>query len=66
VLSARNAYFSTGETLPVAQTLGKICRMPTAACPPAIPIVVPGERIDERAIQSFLYYGITQVEVVKQ
>lgn len=66
VMSTRNAYFSDGEALPAAQALGRICRMPTAACPPAIPIVVPGERIDERAIQSFLYYGITQVEVVKQ
>ena len=66
VMSVRNAYFSGGEVLPVEQALGCICRMPTATCPPAIPIVVPGERIDETAVKSFKYYGIDFVEVVKQ
>jgi len=66
VMSVRNAYFSGGEVLPVEQALGCICRMPTATCPPAIPIVVPGERIDEAAVESFKYYGIDFVEVVKQ
>lgn len=66
VISVREAYFSDGEILPIEKALGRICRMPTATCPPAIPIVVPGERIDEAAVQSFLYYGITHVEVVKE
>lgn len=64
VMCVREAYFANGEILAVEKALGRICRMPTAACPPAIPIVVPGERIDERAVQSFLYYGINQIEVV--
>ncbi len=66
VMNVRKAYLSPGEVLPVAQALGKICRMPTATCPPAIPVVVPGEKIDEAAVQSFLYYGIEYVEVVKE
>ncbi len=66
VCSVREAYFSQGEVLPVKQALGRICRVPTAACPPAIPIVVPGERIDETAVQSFLYYGMETIEVVKE
>ena len=65
VMSVREAFFSSGEVLPVEQALGHICRMPTATCPPAIPIVVPGERIDEAAVESFIYYGIETVEVVK-
>ncbi len=65
VLSVREAYFSSGEVLPVEQALGHICRMPTATCPPAIPIVVPGERINEAAVECFIYYGIETVEVVK-
>ena len=64
-MTMREAYFSEGETVPVRAALGRICRMPMAACPPAIPVVVPGERVDETAIESFLYYGITTVEVVK-
>lgn len=65
-MSMREAYFSDGEVLPVEQALGRICRMPTATCPPAIPVVVPGERIDDAAVQSFLYYRISTVEVVKE
>ena len=66
VCPVREAYFSQGEVLPVKEALGRICRVPTAACPPAIPIVVPGERIDETAVQSFLYYGIETIEVIKE
>ena len=66
VLTPREAYFSEGEVIPAEKAIGRICRMPTAACPPAIPVVVPGELIDEAAVQSFLYYGIKFVEVVKE
>jgi len=66
IMSVRKAYFSSGEVLSVEQAQGRICRMPTATCPPAIPIVVPGERIDEAAVKSFIYYGINFVEVVKE
>jgi len=66
VMSVREAYFAEGETIPVHAAQGRICRMPTAICPPAIPIVVPGERIDEAAVESFKYYGIDYIEVVKQ
>lgn len=64
-MTMREAYFAEGETIPVHVAQGRICRMPTATCPPAIPVVVPGEIIDEAAIESFLYYGIETVEVVK-
>ncbi len=65
VLSVREAFFSLGEVLPVQQALGRICRIPTATCPPAIPIVVPGEQINETAIHCFRHYGIEQIDVVK-
>lgn len=64
-MSMREAYFSEGETIHVHAAAERICRMPMATCPPAIPVVVPGEIIDEAAIESFLYYGIETVEVVK-
>ncbi len=65
VCSVREAFFSLGEVIPVQKAFGRICRMPTATCPPAIPIVVPGEQIDETAIRCFMYYGIEQIDVVK-
>jgi arginine/lysine/ornithine decarboxylase len=33
-------------------------------CPPAVPIVVSGERIDESAEECFAYYGITHCAVI--
>ena len=62
----REAYFSEGERISVEKSQGRICRMPMAACPPAIPVVVPGEIIDDAAVKSFLYYGIEKIEVVKE
>ncbi len=66
VLTMREAFFSEGEKIPVQGAQGRICRMPTATCPPAIPVVVPGEIITEEAVKCFLYYGIDDVEVVKE
>ena len=66
VMTIREAYFAEGETIPAEQSQGRICRMPMAACPPAIPVVVPGEVIDDAAVKSFLYYGIETIEVLKE
>ena len=65
-MSIRDAYFSPGETIPADEAVGRICRMPMAACPPAIPVVVPGEIIDDEAVLCFKYYGINTVEVIKK
>ena len=66
VMTMREAYFSMGETISVHGAAGRVCRMPMAACPPAIPVVVPGELIDEAAVKLFLYYGIKTIDVVKE
>ena len=34
-------------------------------CPPAVPIAVSGERLDENALAAFRYYGIDSVCVIK-
>lgn len=63
-MTVREALFSPKETVSVADALGRICASPTVSCPPAIPIAVSGERIDENAIRLFEYYGIKEIEVV--
>ena len=45
---------------------GKIAAVPTVMCPPAIPIVVCGEVIDQDAIEAFKYYGINKCLVVDE
>lgn len=64
VMSIREAMFATPEAVSAKEALGKICRVPTVSCPPAIPIAVPGELIDESVLKLFEYYGIEEVDVV--
>lgn len=52
--------------LPVCECVGKIAAIPTVMCPPAVPIVVCGEKIDAKAIESFKYYGIKKCLVVDE
>lgn len=66
ILSIREAMFSIPETIPLAEAEDRICRVPTISCPPAIPIAVPGELITKELIATFQYYGITQLDVVKE
>ena len=65
VLTPREAMLAPSETLLIEQALGRVLASPGVSCPPAVPILVCGERIDEAAIRAFRYYGIEQVEVVK-
>lgn len=65
VLSIRQALLSRQEILSVKASIGRICGAPTVSCPPAIPIVVSGERIGPDALKIFERYGITHVSVVK-
>ena len=64
-LTIRNAMFSLSETIPATESNGRILASPSVGCPPAVPIVVCGETIDECAIACFEYYGITSVSVIK-
>jgi arginine/lysine/ornithine decarboxylase len=64
VLSPREASFLPRETIPVTESEGRILAAATVGCPPAVPIVVCGERIDRAAIEAFAYYGIKECVVV--
>ena len=64
VMSIREAMLSPNETIPVEQSLGRILAAPSVSCPPAVPILVCGEKIDEDAIRCFRYYGIERCTVI--
>jgi arginine/lysine/ornithine decarboxylase len=66
VLSIREALLSPKETVPVEKALGRILAAPTVSCPPAVPILVCGERVEEDAIRCFRYYGRETCTVVAQ
>ncbi len=64
-MSIREAILSPFETLPTEKCLGRVVAMTSVGCPPAVPIVVAGEIIDENALACFEYYGIKQCNVLK-
>lgn len=65
VCSPREAMLSPMEEVPVEKSEGRVLAAATVGCPPAVPIVVSGERIDAHAIDCFRYYGITHCSVMK-
>ena len=66
VLTPRQAILSESETLPIAQCLNRVSAAAAISCPPAIPLAVCGERIDQQVMDCFRYYGITHCAVVKE
>lgn len=65
-MGIRNAALSPAEVLPVKDCVGRVAATPSVGCPPAVPIVVCGEEIDENALRCFEYYGIKACSVVKE
>ena len=58
------ALLSPAERVPVRKSLGRILADPCVSCPPAVPIVVSGERIGAEAVRCFEYYGIREISCV--
>ena len=66
VLSIREAMFSPRETLPVNLAVGRVLADACVSCPPAVPVIIAGERITEQAAECMRYYNITECDVVIQ
>lgn len=66
VCSPREAAFAHSESVPASLAEGRILAAPTVSCPPAVPVVVGGERISQSAVEVFAYYGISSVDVIKE
>ena len=65
VMTVRQAMLAPAQTVPVEESLGRILASPCVGCPPAVPIVICGQKINEAAIAAFRYYGITQLTVTE-
>ena len=66
VMSVREAMLSPSEVVTVEESVGRVLAAASVGCPPAVPIVVCGERIDSEAAACFAYYGIKTCAVVAQ
>lgn len=65
-LSVREALFSTQETILVENSEGRIAGAEVSPCPPGIPVVMPGERIDGAVRAALESYGVQAVPVLSQ
>jgi arginine/lysine/ornithine decarboxylase len=57
VMLPRDAFFAPTEDVPVAQAAGRICAEQVTPYPPGIPVLLPGERIGDAALD-YLRTGV--------
>ena len=65
VCSISKALSSKTETLPISKCEGRVFADAAISCPPAIPILISGERIDKNSIELMKYYCIKKCKVIK-
>ena len=65
LLSIREATMSPAETLPIDECFGRIVAAADVSCPPAVPILMPGELVEPGHIEILRAYGKTHLTVVK-
>ncbi|MBO6065773.1 MAG: PLP-dependent transferase [Lachnospiraceae bacterium] len=63
-MSIREAMFSPREKLPTDQAAGRVLADACVSCPPAVPVIIAGERITPQAAKCMSYYNITACDVV--
>lgn len=61
----RTAVLSDWEMLRPEQSGGRICSAVQVPCPPAVPIVLSGERITQESIALMQFYDLDRVAVIK-
>ena len=65
VCPPREAILSPHRTLPLAEAEGRVAAGVISRCPPGIPLVMPGERLDKNILADLNKYGILQVDVLE-
>ncbi len=64
VMGIREAMLAPRRRIRVEQAAGEVLAEAEVGCPPAVPIVCAGERMNEAAVQCFRYYGMEHLSVV--
>ena len=63
VLSIREAVYGATEVISVDEAEGRVAGFVKTSCPPAVPIVIAGERITAEHIEVLKEYGFETIEV---
>ncbi|MDR1755292.1 MAG: amino acid decarboxylase [Eubacterium sp.] len=65
VLPPRKAYYKKRKKVAIKSAAGRICAEILAPCPPGVPLVMPGERIDKDCIEELIRYGFKdEIDVI--
>ena len=64
-LFPREVLYAPSETVAVQNSIGRIMAFSGVSCPPAVPIAVSGEVIDEQILSALNYYGFETIRVLK-
>lgn len=64
VLTLREAVMAVSERVNLEQAEGRVAVAVYTPCPPGIPLVVPGERLDKSSVELIKKFGINEVDVV--
>ena len=64
-LFPREVLYAPSETVAVQNSIGRIMAFSGVSCPPAVPIAVSGEVIDEHILSALNYYGFETIRVLK-
>ena len=63
--SMREAALAPWESIPLAEAAGRICGPVQVPCPPAVPLLVSGERITAEWTALMAFYGIRRIAVMR-
>ncbi len=64
VLSIRQALLGKRQTVSVENCLGKVVAQTCVSCPPAVPIIISGEKIDQNTINALKRAGIKEIDII--
>ncbi len=62
VMPPREAFYADSESVSVKNAVGRVCAELFSPCPPGVPVIMPGELIDERAAD--ILYGLGKREIL--
>ncbi len=65
ILSPREAAFSACESVPLSAAQGRIAAQTAVSCPPGVPVIIPGEKINIQVENFLKNSGFFMVKVVK-
>ena len=61
----REALLSRSENIPAEESAGRTAAEAACPCPPGVPVIMPGEEINEKCVNILLRTGIRRINVIE-